>query len=161
MNKWVKKIFWGDFRWLRWAWLTKREVCVKVGKEMPSLQIIKAFFQQATIYGSRSTVFKPIVGMLSLLIPGTLGAFYLGAPMWVGTVFAILAVLAVTLFLFTYVYFMFKDPDALRSEKYSLHKMAIERGLFGDDRYGLIDPDKETISALTAPRDAGTSEVIE
>jgi hypothetical protein len=41
------------------------------------------------------------------------------------------------------VFCLLKDPDALRSERYVLHKMAIEHGIYGDSRIGLIEPSAE------------------
>ncbi len=40
------------------------------------------------------------------------------------------------MYMLSYLYFMFKDPDALRSENYSLEKLAIQRGLAGDSTSG-------------------------
>lgn len=47
------------------------------------------------------------------------------------------------LYLGAYLYFMFTDKDALRSETYSIQKLAIERGLRGDDLTGVITLDTE------------------
>ncbi|WP_143529824.1 hypothetical protein [Rodentibacter rarus] len=38
-----------------------------------------------------------------------------------------------------YFIFAFKDPDCLRSETYTLSKLAIEKGQIGDNQSGLID----------------------
>lgn len=59
----------------------------------------------------------------------------------------------VLLLLGSYIYFMRRDPDALRSESYSLQKLAIEKGIFGDNLVGMIDPDRvietpEVVNAL-------------
>ena len=40
--------------------------------------------------------------------------------------------------LFAYVFCLFKDRDALRSESFSLRKMEIEKGLYGDSDMGLV-----------------------
>ena len=40
-------------------------------------------------------------------------------------------------------YCLVKDRDALRSETYSLHKIAIEHGLVGDSITGVIAPETE------------------
>ena len=55
--------------------------------------------------------------------------------------FGSFSALTLLLFGFGYVFFMFKDSDALRSERYSLSKMAIEKGLIGDDIKGLLSAD--------------------
>lgn len=56
------------------------------------------------------------------------------------------------LVIIAYVYFMLNDPDALRSETYSLAKTAIEKNFLGDSLTGL----KEVISVL----DGETSKLL-
>jgi len=46
---------------------------------------------------------------------------------------------------------MFTDKDALRSERYSLQKMAIERGLVGDDSRGLFEQSEKKEKLISAP----------
>lgn len=43
------------------------------------------------------------------------------------------------IYLASYIIYALKNPDALRSEKYTLSKMAIEKNLIGDDISGLIE----------------------
>jgi hypothetical protein len=81
--------------------------------------------------------------MMGLLGSITLTAFGLGAPVWACIMFSVFTGLSVVLYLFAYIFFMFRDPDALRSERYSIQKMAIEKGLIGDDLHGLLEPDEE------------------
>lgn len=45
-------------------------------------------------------------------------------------------VASVPLYGFAYVYCLLYDRDALRSERYSLQKMAIEHGMIGDSKTG-------------------------
>lgn len=61
------------------------------------------------------------------------------APDWAIQVIAALLILVVALYLFFFCYFAFKAPDNLRSEKFTIRKMEIERGLTGDDSVGLTD----------------------
>jgi hypothetical protein len=51
---------------------------------------------------------------------------------------AALFTLTLLLILATYIYFGLRDPDVLRSESYSLGRMAIERGALGDSRAGTL-----------------------
>jgi hypothetical protein len=39
----------------------------------------------------------------------------------------------------SYIYFAFRHPDALRSEKFTLSKIALEKNLIGDSRVGLLE----------------------
>jgi len=113
---------------------------------MPNLAIFKAIFHQATAYGTRSTVLNPLGWLTATLLPATIGSFYFKTPTWLGIILAILSFLSVLLYFFSYVYFMFKDSDALRSEKFSLQKLLIEKGFFGDDIKGVIK--KEELPSL-------------
>ena len=105
---------------------------------MPKIAFLKALFHQATAYGTRSTVLNPLGWLIALLLPATIGSFYFKTPTWLGVTLAILSFLSVILYFFSYIYFMFKDRDALRSEKFSLQKLLIEKGFFGDDIQGFI-----------------------
>jgi hypothetical protein len=54
------------------------------------------------------------------------------------------------------VYCLINDRDALRSEKYSLNKMAVEHGLLGDSTAGVFDAKTimgETQGKLATPID--------
>ncbi len=57
------------------------------------------------------------------------------------------------LYICSYAFCLFSNPDALRSEKYTLHKMAIEHGLYGDNVTGVIDADQEK-GSITLVTDA-------
>ena len=52
---------------------------------------------------------------------------------------AVLAAIAILFYLGAYVYFASRDPDALRSERYSIQKLAIERGFIGDSTAGNVN----------------------
>jgi hypothetical protein len=107
---------------------------------MPGIGIIRAFLEQATAKGTRATVLKPLSWMMAILISATLSAFWLKTPYWLGVTFAMFTGLTMLLYLFTYIYCLFKDKDALRSETYSIQKLAMEKGFFGDDIIGRLKP---------------------
>jgi hypothetical protein len=83
--------------------------------------------------GSRSTALKPLMWFIGITLTGTIGCFRFGAPIWVGAAVGVLACLGAIVYLGAYVYFALTDKDALRSETYSIQKMALERRLIGDD----------------------------
>jgi hypothetical protein len=58
------------------------------------------------------------------------------------------------LYALVYILCFFIDRDALRSEKYKLQKMAIERGFYGDSETGLIERKKDDQLALGGPGEA-------
>lgn len=107
---------------------------------------------------TRSDVLRALIwpiGFLSLLLVGVLSA---DGPDWITT--AIFYALGgfLGLYALTYVVCFFIDRDALRSEKYKLHKLAIERGLYGDNTMGLkkmSDPSDDAKLIEATPSEAG------
>lgn len=60
------------------------------------------------------------------------------APEWIlGAIFVVLA-LAAALYLFAFGFCLLVDRDALRSEKFVTDKLAIEKGVYGDDQIGVV-----------------------
>jgi hypothetical protein len=115
---------------------------------MNNLNLIRSFLQQASAEGSRSTVLKPIGWMISICIAATLSASYLKLEPWVGYMFAGFCGLTMLLYLVAYLYCLFKDRDALRSETYTIQKMAIEKGFVGDSTKGTFLVEQEASSPL-------------
>lgn len=105
---------------------------------MPPPEIIKALLSQATATGARSTVLQPLAWLSVILIIGTSILPVRDAPNWLVILYAVLLVVSVLTYIFSYVYFAIKSPDALRSEKFTLSKMAIEKNLIGDNMTGLF-----------------------
>jgi hypothetical protein len=93
--------------------------------------------QQANIGQSRSSVLNPLQWMLVILVFGIGVCLLCHAPLWLVILFAIMLALVLILFLIAYVYFARVNPDSLRSEQFSLSKLAIEKGLVGDSLSGL------------------------
>ncbi|MCH9006243.1 MAG: hypothetical protein IH838_13270 [Proteobacteria bacterium] len=114
-----------------------------------------SFFSEASARGARSTALHAlqwVIGMLLVSLPMLAAS---RAPSWLLiSVAAALGGILVT-FVTAYVYFLFTNPDALRSESFTLSKMAIERGLVGDSLSGLrdatlLEQPKNEPKALTA-----------
>ncbi len=97
------------------------------------------FFSEASAKGARSTALHALQWVIAMLLTSIPVTSITGAPSWllIGLSIA-LGVILVT-FVCAYIYFLIKSPDALRSESYTLSKMAIERGLVGDNLSGLRD----------------------
>jgi hypothetical protein len=104
------------------------------------MDLIKAFLQQATAQVSRSTILRPMAWMMPLCIAATLGAVYVSAPSWLIAMFAAFCGLTMLLYVAAYVYCLLTDRDALRSESYVIHKMAMQRGYVGDSDVGMFAP---------------------
>lgn len=95
------------------------------------MSIIKALLSHSDASGSRSTILKPLTWLLGIILATLLAAFRFSAPAWFCYLLAGIAILAVLLFFFAYVFCLFKDRDALRSESFSLWK--IRNGLLSRD----------------------------
>jgi hypothetical protein len=54
------------------------------------------------------------------------------------------------MYIVAYVYFALRDPDALRSESFALRKMAIQKGIIGDDLMGHVELDARRQRRLQA-----------
>lgn len=57
-----------------------------------------------------------------------------------------------------YFIFAFKDPDCLRSETYTLSKLAIEKGQVGDNQTGLLEPNKAIVIDVDSAVKDGNNE---
>lgn len=111
---------------------------------------LRDFFEQTDANGTRTTALHPLlwgIGIFSAAITGILKA---GAPDWLLVIVTALFFLCSVTFIGAYLYFMFKNPDALRSERFTLNKMAMERGFIGDDYAGLSAPPDPNIPLLGA-----------
>lgn len=115
---------------------------------MPDPGLIRAFLQQASASGSKSTVLKPLAWMMLICISATLSSAHFDLTVWITYLFAIFSCITMALYLVAYLYCLFKDRDALRSETYSIQKMAIERGFVGDDYSGVIAAHRTEVGTL-------------
>ncbi len=102
------------------------------------MDILRELFHSTDASGSRSTILKPVTWMISVLLSGDVLLVKIGAPEWLIFMVSGFILLVFLLFMFAYVYCLFTDKDAIRSEKYSIQKMAIEKGVFGDNVAGIV-----------------------
>lgn len=100
---------------------------------------MKELFARSDASGSKSTVLKPLTWFLSLIIGGLLFLLKFEAPNWIIVLFSIIISISILFFFFAYIYCLFYDRDALRSESYSIQKMAIEKGVIGDNVTGVLN----------------------
>ncbi|HEY1801461.1 MAG TPA: hypothetical protein VGG46_11055 [Terriglobales bacterium] len=106
------------------------------------LEQIKSWFQLAEIGQSRSSITNPLQWTLVILIGGIILFWCIKVPPFVTYILVGAFVVVFVIFVYTYLYFMHKQPDVLRSENFHLSKMAIEHGLLGDSIHGLLTADE-------------------
>jgi hypothetical protein len=102
---------------------------------------LKQLLQQAEAQGSKSTALSPIGWLFGIAVSGLLGGIYAGAPTAVTVLLSTCVGGAALLYGGAYCYFMLTNVDALRSEKFTITKLAIEHSIKGDNLTGLIDGD--------------------
>jgi hypothetical protein len=130
---------------------------------MPTFHLIRAFLDQATAQGSRSTILRPLGWLIAICASATLGAVEFKAPTWLTVLFGACAGLGVLLYLGAYIYCLATGKeDLLRSETYSIQKLAIEKGGFvGDSVAGVFPVDRDQSGHLlsgTIGQDAAEGE---
>jgi hypothetical protein len=122
---------------------------------MAMLEYIRAFSPGVLLQGAKSNVLNSLAWMAASLIFAILGSSLVHSPDWIVTMFAYAFGGDVVLFLIAFVYFGLTDKDALRSERFGIQKMAIERGMIGDSTSGLFLPEdpQQSVqpSSATAP----------
>lgn len=121
------------------------------------LQTVAALREQMQANLSRSDVLKALIWPMGILLTATLGSVAVKAPIWLTVIFTVLFVLVALLYGSAYLFCLLNDRDALRSERYSLHKLAIEAGVYGDSRVGLIDASTDRTTTPTALAPAVTT----
>jgi hypothetical protein len=110
-------------------------------------------FLQAGGRQARSNVISTLGIFLTVMTGGLISAAYVDAEWWIKALFALGLWLGIVLYLSAYVYFAIKDPELLRSEQFTLSKMALEKGMIGDTEKGFVDPMKNE-GILTIPASA-------
>jgi hypothetical protein len=93
----------------------------------------KLLSNQANIGQSRSSILNPLQWMTVILVGGLASFIYAHAPGWLIVLMAVLLSLTFGLFALGFIYFMIREPGALRSENYALLKVAMDQGYFSEE----------------------------
>jgi hypothetical protein len=104
-------------------------------------EILTTLIQHGDQRGSRSTVLTSLGWMATLLVAGLIGSVSAHAPEWIQVFFAAMLGIDFFSFIIAYGYFALTNSESLRTEKFTLQKIAIEHGLIGDSTTGLFVPD--------------------
>jgi hypothetical protein len=102
-------------------------------------EIASRLLQQGIHSGSRSTVVTMLGWMAATLASCMIATVTFHAPDWMQVFVAVMFGADFATFLGTHIYFALVNPDALRSERFSIQKMAIQHRLVGDSVSGLFD----------------------
>jgi hypothetical protein len=102
-------------------------------------QIIATLFENARSQ-SRSTILRPLSWLAGICVAALLGSVRFNSPAWLIVTLTVAFALAVVFYLGSYLYCLLTGKiDALRTERYSIQKLAIQRGYRGDSNTGLFE----------------------
>ncbi|MXO72252.1 hypothetical protein [Alteraurantiacibacter buctensis] len=119
------------------------------------LRLVSTLREQMQAELSRSDVLRVLIWPILILLLIFISATYAKAPGWALVAIAAFAGLFLAIYAISFIYLLFTDRDALRSEKYSLHKMAIQHGIYGDSNIGLIEAPKRSAQNLEPDTETG------
>jgi hypothetical protein len=117
---------------------------------MPDLlRLVSTLQEQMNATLSRSDALKPLAWLIVILTTTCVLLVHVAGPAWLLVVAVCLLAAATALYFVAFGFCLIRDRDALRSETYSLHKIAIEHGLTGDSITGVIAAGGEDRRLLT------------
>jgi hypothetical protein len=102
-----------------------------------AIQLLREMLSSSTADGSRTNALNHLQWMIAAFLAAILICAFRGVDKDVLFFFGAILVFLLAAYVITHFYFMVKNPDALRSEKFTIEKMAIERGLIGDSTSGM------------------------
>ncbi len=112
------------------------------------MKLLTELREQMSAELTRSDVLRSLIWPNAGLLLGLSTALAAKAPTWALIALTVMLGVFMLLYAVSYVFFALTDPDALRSEKYKLQKLAIEQGLFGDSLSGLKKIDDTSARAV-------------
>jgi hypothetical protein len=120
--------------------LTHYKVNATISMRMNDDNFISSLIRHASAQGARSNVLNPLHIFIAMLLSSTIISFIRNLTL-LSYILGFFTIIALLTYIFCYLYLMFKDRDFLRSEKYSIQKMAIEKGFYGDSTSGVVELD--------------------
>lgn len=114
-------------------------------------EILQAILEHGTAKGARSTILNPLNWVLGICLPITIYTAINVPESWLNYPFGIFSMIVMLLYIATYIYCLFTDKDALRSEKFVIQKLAITKSFVGDDMVGVIDDSKDKLEKINQP----------
>ena len=117
---------------------------------MVSLEFLPVFLRHGATTISKSTAVGTLQWTILILLASWIVLLSQDGPPWAAVALFVLLCVAVVLFCFAYICLMFRNPDALRSERYVIRKMEIEKCLIGDNLSGRF-PDTDLAGLKQLP----------
>jgi hypothetical protein len=111
-----------------------------------AFSILTQLLAKAYQSGYRSNILNSLIYICAVIITAIAVLSKTSVDKWIINGLAVTLFIVIAVFVFSYLYCVVKDRDALRSERYSINKMAIENKFFGDDKSGPLS--NEIISSV-------------
>lgn len=108
---------------------------------------MQSFLSRSDAKGTRSTALHSLQWALGLLLASLPPSLLANAPDWLLVTLLCSIAIVLLVYIGAFVFLLIRNPDALRSEQFTLSKMALEKGLVGDNVTGVI----ESASRVSAP----------
>lgn len=119
-------------------------------------QLLHSLERQSKASGSRSDVLRVLIWPGAILATLLSASFFGRAPEWITIATFVALVIVFAVYLIAFVVLLFTNPDALRSERFQIEKMAIERGIYGNNLIGARE--EPTTQARISSASAGDTE---
>lgn len=111
----------------------------------PSMDFFASLLQQATTQGTRSTILNPLGWFFAMCVAGLLGGVHYNAGFWIQLLLAIFAGLGGVVYLGAYIFCLAtKRESLLRTEKFLIQQLQIEKGFRGDSTTGIVTTTETT-----------------
>jgi hypothetical protein len=111
---------------------------------MPVLNLFTSLLQQAS-QGTRSTILNPLAWFFSICVVGLIASVGYRTALWIQVLLACFTSLSGLLYLASFIFCLAtKQPNLLRSERFLIQQLAIEKGFRGDSMTGLVLADPST-----------------
>jgi threonine/homoserine/homoserine lactone efflux protein len=124
----------------------------KANSELAPIELFRSLLQQATAQASRANALNPLAWAFGLALSALLVAARIsGAPQWLLVLLGVAVAGTGSAFLVAYFILLFIDRDALRSERFTLSKLAIEKSVTGDSLRGFTALDIGAQNILPTP----------
>jgi hypothetical protein len=105
---------------------------------MPGFNLFASLLQQYTAQGTRATILNPLGWFFGMCVLGMIAAVRSNSSFWIQLLLGCFSSLSGIVFLGTYVFCLLtKRENLLRTEKFLIQQLAIEKGFRGDSSTGI------------------------
>jgi hypothetical protein len=110
-----------------WLWLNgkKENFILTIGVNKFGLDALKVLLREGLATVKHRTVVQPLLWLCGTISLGCFVISVLVKDIWLQRGLFLVGLVPIALFVFSYIYFMFKDPDRLHSEDFQLKRRSL------------------------------------